>query len=612
MSVSAQTLVGYVNAVSGGVVTVRLRDELTSSLLLVGGESYRVGQVGGYLRIPLGYAQLYGVCTQVGSAAIPDTVTEDLVHADRWLSLTLFGESIGRVFDRGVSQYPTVGDEVHLVTPADLEVIYTGPRTDSSITVGTLAAAAGIPATLDLAKLVSRHCAVVGATGSGKSNLVAVMLETIAREYPSARVLIIDPHGEYGSAVGDLGYVYRTRPEAPNERPLYVPYWALPFGELQAIGMGPMQSMAEAKVRDLVTEMKIATCSHLPTAPPAGTVTPDAPVPFNIREFWFALDTFERQTYQDNSRTNPSNPKVLGDAQTFKSSTFEPAASSGNAPWAAAPRNISKQLDLLKSRVQDRQYGFLFEPGPELTPDATGKTQADLGSLVANWVGHDRQLTVMNMSGIPSETLGIIVGTVLRIVYDTLFWAGDLGIGGRRQPLLVVLEEAHLFLPEKETGPAHRTAMRIAKEGRKYGVGLSVVTQRPTELDGTVLSQCSTMIALRLTNSRDKSRVMDAMPDDLGNLSSMLPSLRTGEALVIGEAVPIPSRMRFHLAANKPVGDDPNLGDRWRNPDRPDEALYNTAVARWRARSMEVDLPDQTGTAIAHPDTDQKDGGNDG
>ena len=138
------------------------------------------------------------------------------------------------------------------------------------------------------------------------------------------------------------------------------------------------------------------------------------------------------------------------------------------------------------------------------------------------------------------------------------------------------------------------------------------MTQRPTELDGTVLSQCSTMIALRLTNSRDKSRVMDAMPDDLGNLSSMLPSLRTGEALVIGEAVPIPSRMRFHLAANKPAGDDPNLGDRWGNPDRPDEALYNTAVARWRARSMEVDLPDQTGTAIAHPDTDQKDGGNDG
>ena len=150
--------------------------------------------------------------------------------------------------------------------------------------------------------------------------------------------------------------------------------------------------------------------------------------------------------------------------------------------------------------------------------------------------------------------------------------------------MLIVLEEAHLFLPDGADTPAHRIISKIAKEGRKYGVGLSIITQRPTEIDSTVLSQCGTMIALRMTNSADRSKVESAMPDDLGALSGMLPSLRTGEGLVIGEAMPIPSRIQFFRAANKPQGNDPDVSQAWQQ-EKPDEKFYKDALENWRRQS---------------------------
>jgi len=188
---------------------------------------------------------------------------------------------------------------------------------------------------------------------------------------------------------------------------------------------------------------------------------------------------------------------------------------------------------------------------------------------------------VLDVSGLPPEVLSTVVGTLIRIVYDLLYWALDLPISGRNQPLLIVLEEAHIFLPEGGDSAAHRTISRIAKEGRKYGVGLCVVTQRPGEIESTVLSQCGTMIALRLTNSADRTKVESAMPDDLGSLSGMLPALRTGEGIVLGEAMPIPSRIQFFKARKRPRGDDPEMPEAWRQ-ERPNSNQYETALKNWR------------------------------
>lgn len=583
MKQGAATLIGQVDSVKGGVLTIRLRDDVPT-FIMVDGRSYRVGQVGAFLRIPLGYTQLYAVCTLVGAAAAPRNDESNIPPGHRWLSATLFGESIGGVFERGVSQYPTIEDEVHLVTPQDMRVIYGSTKEERAITVGHIAAASGISGQLDLGRLVTRHCAVVGSTGSGKSNLMAVLVEAIATQgFPAARVLIIDPHGEYASAVGQYGRVFRIKPDVnKGELPLYIPYWALPFEELQAITLGQMQPAAETAVRDEVTARKKAAAAHLTNKPPDTAITADSPVPFSLRKLWFDLDDFERQTFQDNARTNPCDKTKNGDPEKLIPNQY-PAPNPGNqAPFAnPRPRHIARHLELMRSRVQDSRFTFLFKPGDDLSPDVDGKTKGDLHDVVRSWVGHDKPLTVLDVSALPSEVLSTIVGTLVRIVYDMLFWALDLPISGRLQPLLIVLEEAHIFLPEGGDSAAHRTISRIAKEGRKYGIGLCVVTQRPVEIESTVLSQCGTLIALRLTNSADRAKVEAAMPDDLGALSGMLPALRTGEGMVLGEAMPIPSRIQFFKAQKRPRGDDPEMPQAWRGP-RPDGVHYQSALNNWR------------------------------
>ena len=240
--------------------------------------------------------------------------------------------------------------------------------------------------------------------------------------------------------------------------------------------------------------------------------------------------------------------------------------------------------------MKDARFSFLFAPGGGYEPNLDGEIRQDLDSLVRDWVGHDRPITIFDVSGIPSEVRPTIVGTMLRVVYDMLFWAQDLPIGGREQPLLVVLDEAHLFVPEGIDTPAHRTLSMIAKEGRKYGTGLMLVSQRPSEIDSTVLSQCGSMIVLRLTNSSDRSKVDAAVPDDLGGLVEQLPSLRTGEGVFLGEVMPIPSRVRVRKARRKPVGDDPKLPEAWQGEQRPDGALYTRSLANWRAQSTSAEI----------------------
>jgi len=582
MKQGTPTSIGHVDSVKGGVVTIRLHDELPT-FLMVDGHSYRVGQVGAFLRIPLGYTQLYAVCTLVGAAAAPKSDELNTMPGHRWLSATLFGESIGGVFERGVSQYPTIEDEVHLVTPQDMRVIYGSMQQERAITVGHIAAASGISGNLDLGRLVTRHSAVVGSSGSGKSNLLAVLVEAIATQgFPAARVLVIDPHGEYPSAVGQYGRVFRIRPDlSEGEWPLYVPFWALPFDELQAIALGQMQPAAESGVRDEITARKKAAAKHLKMSPPDTAITADSPIPFSLNQLWFDLDDFERRTYNDRDLTKPCETTKDGDAQNLVANQYPAPTPGASPPWAGRPRHIAKQLELMRSRLQDSCFEFLLRPGPNLSPDLAGKIKGDLHDLVKSWVGHDNPLTVLDVSGLPSEVLSAIVGTLIRIAYDMLFWAFDLPISGRNQPLLIVLEEAHIFLPEGGDSAAHRTISRIAKEGRKYGIGLCVVTQRPVEIESTVLSQCGTMIALRLTNSTDRAKVEAAMPDDLGALSSMLPALRTGEGIVLGEAMPIPSRIQFFKARKRPRGDDPDMPQAWREP-RPKGTHYESALNNWR------------------------------
>ena len=201
---------------------------------------------------------------------------------------------------------------------------------------------------------------------------------------------------------------------------------------------------------------------------------------------------------------------------------------------------------------------FLFRPG-NWSVDKEGQTKEDLDTLLASWLGSDHAITVFDLSGIPTNVIDDLVGALLRILYDAAFWGRAKPVGGRQRPLLIVLEEAHNYLGKDSKGRAGPAARRIAKEGRKYGVGLMLVSQRPSEMDSTILSQCGTMIAMRLTNDQDRGQVTTVSSDNLKGLFSMLPILRTHEALIVGEAVNMPIRARMDLPndGHWPDSEDP-------------------------------------------------------
>ena len=605
MPITDPTFIGQVVSVTGSMVRVRLQDSMPSTLVMIDGTSYRVGQIGSFFRIPLGYANLFAVCTQIGAdaAPFPDALSgygETLEHSIhdrlsgyRWMTVVLFGESIGNQFERGVGQYPTVGDEVHIVTNDELDAIYTwAGGTTGTVSVGRVAATSGISADISIPALVSRHCVIVGSTGAGKSNLVTVILEAVSDgSLPNARTIVIDPHGEYATALGDKARTFRINPnEARGEEPLWIPFWALPFSELQQFILGSLQPNHEATIRDQVLDMKKEASKYLSNPPPLETLTADSPIPFSIRRLWYELDRFERITFSKTGNQQTSEdayqPQERGDSEQLKPDRYSVASPYNQAPYKNhRKRNIERQLDFMASRLRDSRFSFFLSPGDGLNPKADGRVSSDLDAVVRKWVGHDRPVSIFDVSGLPSEVLSAIVGTMLRVIYDMLFWAQGLPVGGRQQPLLIVLDEAHRFVPEGGDTSAHRAVSMIAKEGRKYGVGLTLVSQRPSEIDSAILSQAGSLIALRLTNTTDRGKVAATVPDDLGGLVDLLPSLRTGEGIFLGQIMPVPSRIRVRKAVKKPIGDDPMLPDVWMYPTRPDGAHYTHALSNWRSQS---------------------------
>jgi hypothetical protein len=275
-----------------------------------------------------------------------------------------------------------------------------------------------------------------------------------------------------------------------------------------------------------VVEAKILSAKANKIDVPQESITADSPIPFSIRKLWFELDDFERKTFQSD-RTTPTAKIAEGDPATLKSNEYPPAGLGSSAPFLNnKAKGLLGFLDSMRNKLADASYSFLFAPG-KLNPDTNGKIKKDLDSLFYEWLGNKAPITILDLSGIPSEITTSISGTLLKIIYDGLFWGNDTMVGGKNQPLLIVLEEAHSYLKAGEDSISSRTVQMIAKEGRKYGVGLLLVTQRPSELDETVLSQCGTMIALRMNNEKDRGHIRGAIQDELQSIVDLLPSVTT-------------------------------------------------------------------------------------
>lgn len=588
MSAKDPTFLGMVTAVSGPTVTVKLAASLSSGMALIKGHLYRVAQVGSFVRIPQGYQDLFGIVSEVGATADASGV---VLSGDggRWMRVELAGEALGSSFERGLSQLPSINDPVHIVTEADLRRIY-GTEGRDQIAIGTLSSSENIVVRLSLDSLVTRHCAVLGSTGSGKSTTVASLLRSMVRPDEAnsahgARILLLDLHGEYTQALGDFSRVLSATPQ-PGEAPLFVPYWALQSRDLLKFIAGSLNENQELAFTDKIQEMKAAV---LAASPLAGldpqSLTVDSPVPFSLKQCWYDLIDFETRTFVGKDRDQPSLEKA-GDADALVPPRYTPHAMGSTGPFLnQAAKGIRRQLNLLRSRLLDHRFDFILHPGP-WEPALDGKVQHDLDRLLESWVGHEKPVTILDLSGVPSTVLTTLVGSILRIVYEALYWSREKTEGGFHRPLLVVMEEAHRYLStaDAEDNAAAEVVKRIAKEGRKYGIGAMVVSQRPAEVDETILSQCGTIVALRLSNPEDRSRVKGALPDNLAGLVDLLPVLRTGEAVIAGEAARLPVRCRVTLPQpeHRPRSADPAVAEAW-SRKRFSEG-YDRVVASWRAQ----------------------------
>lgn len=618
------TLIGTVQDVNGTSVSVKLSDNQSTGLTFVDGQGFRIGQVGSFVRIPIGYVDLFGIVSQVGARSVPENLKDAEPEGYRWLTIQLIGEGYKKgKFQRGISQYPTVDDEVHLVSEVDLAKIYGEEgRQNHMVRIGHIAGSESIDALVDINKLVTRHSAIVGTTGSGKSTTVAGLVNSLSNieKFPSARMIILDIHGEYGKALKDRANIFKINPElnVENEKHLRIPFWALNADELLQISLGNFGENSKAKniVLEKILDYKLEALKKYPKSNlSTENLSVDSPVPFSLNKLWYELYSSEFGTYYSDNGKLPieenlayeidenDNP-LKGDPEKGIPPKFKRVKNikedAEKINYTPDNLNIRGQLENLGAKLRIPRFDFLFKPG-EWTPKLDGKVNKDLDFFIKNWIGTEKPVTILDLSGIPSSVLNDIIGVCLRIIYDGLFWSRNLPEGGKERPLLIVMEEAHSYLNDNFEGLASSIVQRIVKEGRKYGIGAMIVSQRPSEINSTILSQCGTFFSMRLSNNTDRSHIKGAITDNLDGLTDMLPILRTGEAIVLGEAVKLPMRTLIEAPpkGSRPDSQDPvicselppdisfNLTGGWDAPKQTEEK-YDRFVETWRKQNPKV------------------------
>ena len=435
-------------------------------------------------------------------------------------------------FRRGVTRYPIPGSEVFPVSTDDMRAIFAADDSPH-IEIGTVYPTEEIRGALYVDPMLSKHFAILGSTGTGKSTSVALILHRISQLSPEGHIVMIDPHGEYSAAFKDCGELF-------NADNLQLPYWLLNFEEHCEVLL-TTEGGERQRDADILAKCLLAARSKGKTAEGYGRITVDSPIPYLLSD----LNTILVNEMGKLDRA--------GDTLPFQ--------------------RLKTKLDELKA---DPRYSFMFSG--MLVSDTMGQFLAKLFRLPS----HGRPISIVDVSGIPSEVTSVVVSVLARMVFDYAIWSRT----EAQRPLLLVCEEAHRYVPkdDKASGQAVRKILeRIAKEGRKYGVSLGLITQRPSDLAEGVLSQCGTIIAMRLNNERDQACVRAAMPEGARGFLDAIPALRNRECIVCGEGVAIPIRVRFDdlEPEKRPASSDPSFAALWRETGG-EEGIIQRTIKRWR------------------------------
>ena len=584
------TYLGHIIRVDSGTIEVEVSNDIPSAAPIINGRLYKIGQIGTFIKIPIGNITIYGIVSSVSNTpSKSDEINLKYSFGSRFLTVQLVGEKIGEDdFEKGVGTYPTINDEVHIVIEKDLFDIY-GKKDSGSIEIGKHSSSENLSVYADLHKLVLRHCAILGSTGSGKSNTTVSILKAILGDYQGSRVILVDPHGEYASAFPDAKVLKIN--EVAN--PLFIPFWLMSFDELAyfLVGAKPTddQKPDYRLFRELVTNLKKENCTLKSGNVNPDFVTADSPIPFSARQLWYRMNWWLNASFSTTKKDEQIEVTAIkendGDAENLIGAKFTShlSTTNNNEPYKSKHTEFYSYERKILSRLRDSRFDFLFNPGDYKDSTST----KDLHDLLNEWIGSDKKLAILDLSGVPFEVLDITVGLITRFVYDSMFWGRHETYTGKNRPLLLAYEEAHTYLNKNDNNSYSKEAVeKVFKEGRKFGLGALVISQRPSEISETILAQVGTFIALRLTNSGDQSIVKSSAPDNLNSLIDLLPSLRTGEAIIVGEAIKIPSRVRLKLNVPRPTSDDPKLVEKWLEAHPENQENYKVVVTRIRQQKF--------------------------
>ena len=444
-------------------------------------------------------------------------------------------DSAGKLnsFRRGVTRYPVPGANVHPVSTEDLRAVFAASE-EAHIEIGTVYPTDDIRGALYVDPMLGKHFAVLGSTGTGKSTSVALILHRISQLSPEGHIVMIDPHGEYSAALKGCGELF-------NVDNLQLPYWLMNFDEHCEV-MLTTHGAERQRDADILAKCLLAARTKGKDMSQYGKVTVDSPIPY-----------------------------LLADLNTIIVNEMGKLERAGDTlPY----QRLKTKLDELRA---DPRYTFMFSG--MLVSDSMPSLLAKLFRLPS----HGKPISIVDVSGVPSEITSVVVSVLARMVFDYAIWSRT----EAQRPLLLVCEEAHRYVPKdenSENGQAVRRILeRIAKEGRKYGVSLGLITQRPSDLAEGVLSQCGTIVSMRLNNDRDQACVRAAMPEGARGFLDAIPALRNRECIVCGEGVAIPLRVRFDdlEPEKRPASSDPSFARLWRETGD-EEGIIQRTIKRWR------------------------------
>ena len=536
-----RNLIGKVVAVGGAQVTVGLSQSAAAA------DAARA-TVGKFLGILSGASVIVGMITEISErpAQEQDANCRNLARID------LVGEikpskTGASQFQRGVTEYPVIGEAAMLMSERELRLI-NGDSNSKFAHVGMLQQDTTIPAYIDVDHLVSKHFAVLGTTGVGKSSGVVILLQRILDERPDLRIFLIDPHNEYGRCFGDKSQVL-------NPRNLRLPFWLFNFEEIIDAFFGGRPGIDE-EVGILAEVIPLAKAMYgqyrggsdrqlsKKKEVKSSAFGVDTPVPYRVEDLITLID--ERMGKLENRNSRMTYHKLIQRIQTFR-----------NHP----------------------RYTFMFE-----NATVGGDTMVDTVSQLFRIPISGTPMTIMQLAGFPAEVVDSVVSVLSRMAFDFGLWSDG------ASPLLFVCEEAHRYAPADKNvgfGPTKRALSRIAKEGRKYGVFLGLVTQRPAEIDANIISQCSTLFVMRLSNDRDQALIRSAVSDAAASLLTFVPSLGTAEVFAFGAGVSLPTRMKFReLTLEQRPQSEAGGSTRPAVGMTSDRDLIASVVDRWRAATM--------------------------